>query len=212
MVAIHNYYFAVSLALIVISFISGVFFGSSILSDTESKLTSAIEQSELNMESYYIQQVFLESFHENPCEVAEQQINTLSAELYQIGQQLVGEDAERALGAQYRTLKTRYHLLQARTYLLVAQAERECETTYDVILYYYGTEAEASAQQAAALDTVLEERDVRIFAIEKGYVPQLAFLEDYYDIHTTPALVINHEWVFHDVTEADMIIEALERY
>jgi hypothetical protein len=192
----NRYLFYTALALMSLAFLSGAFFGSTFLAPDE-QVIEQIEQSELSIESFYVEQLFLDTFKQDNCEVARNRIDHLSRELYLIGQQI--DDAQ----SNYAFVKTKYHTLQMRLYIIIHQMQDSCEFTERVILYYYGRDDPRSQTQGEILDRIHTQYSVRIFAVEKGYVESISFIEDFYGIESTPALVIDYETILERPVEED---------
>ncbi len=82
--------------------------------------------------------------------------------------------------------------MQIKTYTMFKKLIDNCDLSTNVILYYYSINNGDSEEQGHILDDVVKEYDAKVFAIEYGYAEELSFLEDYYGVSKTPALVINY--------------------
>ena len=82
--------------------------------------------------------------------------------------------------------------MQIKTFVLYYQLKNKCDIEDCVILFYYSRNDPDSFEQGKILDRLVENFDVQVFAIERDYAPELGFLEQYYDIASSPSLIINY--------------------
>lgn len=192
--------------LLIVVFIAGIILGNTYQPKDET--TTALQQSELNAESFLIEQELFDTF-ETTCDVAEKRLTSLSEQLWTLGKSLSGEDAKAQLGEEtYHYLKLKYHLMQIRTYVLEKNLHDDCHKPLNVILYYYA-QNEASRQQGQILDELAAARNIHIFAIEHQYSKELAFMEDYYSLTTAPTLIINFNTTLTGLNSQETIIPHL---
>lgn len=183
--------FVILLSIFVV-FIIGVFVGSAWKGAGSSSVDRMIKQSELDAESFLIEQELFESF-DIDCGLAETRLADLSDGLWKLGKVLAVDNAVKNLGEDnFNFLKRKFHLMQVRTYLLYKEFLSKCDTDQNVILYYYGSNQD-SVGQGSILDSLVQEFGLKVFAVEFGYSDDLLFLEQYYDISQTPALIINYD-------------------
>ncbi len=186
--------FFITLLSIIFVFMLGIFVGRWVGSSNLSQIDYFIKENELNTESYILEQEMISGIAEGDCSAANIRINSLSEDLWKIGQSLSPSDAEERLGSEnYNFLKRKYHLLQIRTYTLLYKIKQECQgTASSVILYYFSRNDPDSGKQGEILDRIVDDFGANVFAIEYSYSPELSFLEEYYGITGTPAVVINY--------------------
>lgn len=188
-----KYLVVTSALLLVFVFIGGVLLGRSLEGLESGRISNFIKENELNTESYLIEQELIEEFDQNNCELTNVRIEDLSTELSGIGRRLIEEDAEKKLGSEnYIFLKKKFHLMQVKTYILFKKFREACSTSNNIILFYYSLNDNDSAEQGKILDRIVENYDAKIFAIEYNYPNEISFLESYYKITKTPAVVINY--------------------
>ena len=157
------------------------------------EVNKVVRQSELSTESYLLEQELLAGFDKN-CELAKTRLSALSAELWQLGKLLGSETAKNDLGGKnYHFLKLKYHLMQAKTYLLYAGLNKDCNFNMPVVLFFYRQDDSDSKKQGEVLDRLVQDYDIKVFAIEGGYSSELKFLEIFYDVSETPFLVLNYD-------------------
>jgi len=198
-----------TLLLVIVVFVIGVIIGNT-WESSESRITSKIlKQSELDTESFIVEQELFESFETN-CGLAEQRINALSEELWKLGKVLGTKDAQEKLGSSdYNFLKRKYHLMQIRTYILTKKLQVDCGQKIDIILYYYDLDDPLSEQQGKILDQLVASNDIHVFAIEYQYSNELKFLEDYYEVRRTPTIIVNFEYHLVGLVPIEKIIPLL---
>ncbi|MEM3154070.1 MAG: hypothetical protein QW165_00690 [Candidatus Woesearchaeota archaeon] len=179
--------------LLAVVFSTGILFGSQWKSSRSEEISKILKQSELDAESFMVEQELFESFETN-CQLAEKRLDSLGQELWQLGKVLGSDDAKEKLGEEnYRHLKRKYHLMQIRTYILDKKLQQDCGSTINVILFYFKQNDPASEQQGKILDELVGQYNLHVFAIEYRYSKELEFLEDYYGITEAPTLVVNFE-------------------
>ncbi len=177
--------------MVCIVFAVGVFVGNSWRSQSSSEISKLLRSSELDAESFLIEQELFKNFETN-CDFAQKRLNSLSQELWGLGKVLGSDDAEQRLGSEdYVFLKRKYHLMQIRTFVLEKQLKEECGTGSKVILFYFKRNDPASREQGMILDELVDKYDLHIYAVELGYSKELKFLEDYYGIKEAPAIVFD---------------------
>lgn len=191
--------------LVVIVFAIGIIVGRSVSNPELSEVNRFIKQSELTTESYLIEQELLAGFEKN-CDLAELSLAGLSNDLWKLGKLLGTETAKQDLGEEnYDFLKRKFHLMQIKTYTLYQRLRQDCAVTVPVILFYYSKNDPQSLEQGTILDQLVEDLDVKVFAVEHDYSMELRFLEEYYEIAQTPAVVVNFEHAREGLTSYDDI-------
>lgn len=198
----------ITLLLVCVVFAAGIIVGNLWKSESTG-VSKTLRQSELDTESFLVEQELFESFETN-CELAEKRLGTLSEELWKLGKILGAADAKQTLGEEnYNLLKRKYHLTQIRTYVLEKKLQQDCKSTTNVILFYFEQNGKASEEQGKILDELVQQYPIHVFAIEFQYSKELEFLEDYYGLTTAPSLVINFENTIKGPATKDKIIPLL---
>ena len=183
----------VTLLLVLVVFVVGVLVGNAWRSGTSSEVSKVLRQSELSAESFLIEQDLFENFETN-CGLAKKRLSSLSEELWKLGKVLGGPEAKKELGANdYDMLKRKYHLMQIRTYVLYKKLQQDCQAQVNVVLFYFKKNDDNSEAQGKILDDLVKKYGLNVFAIEYNYSKELEFLEDYYEINQTPALIVNFD-------------------
>ncbi len=197
--------------LLILVFAIGIIVGRSVSNPELSDVNRFIKQSELTTESYLIEQELFAGMEKN-CDLAKLRLSVLSNELWQLGKLLGSETAKQDLGEEdYNFLKRKFHLMQIKTYTLYHQLKQDCSVDVPVILFYYSQNDAKSQEQGAVLDKLVGEFDVKVFAMEYNYSPELRFLEEYYEITGTPSVVVNFETVRKGLTPYDELVALARR-
>jgi len=203
-------FLAVVLSLTIV-FAIGVILGWSLSTAKATEATKILKENELNTESFLLEQELFETLGSKGCELTQTRLDDLSQQLYTLGIQLGTPTAKQDLGEEnYHLLKRRYHLLQIKTYTLYYRFRQSCVMPNPVFLFYYSKNDAASAQQGEILDDIVAAYDARVFAIEFQYSPELAFLEQYYNITSTPTIIMNYGVQFTSLTQPTVLEQALE--
>lgn len=180
--------------LLIIAFVFVLGFGlGNYFTSSDGSVHKIIQESELNAESFLIEQQLIETLGAN-CEFSQARLSALSEQLWRLGQMLDKETAKEELGPQgYDFLKKKFHLMQIKTYALYKKLEQTCGKEFDIILFYFKREDDASKQQGEILNQVVEDFDTKVFAIEFDYSPELKFLEEFHQVSSAPTLIVNFE-------------------
>jgi len=199
----------ITILLLAVVFSIGVLLGNQWKGSSSTEASKVLRQSELDAESFLVEQELFESFETN-CPLAAKRLGSLGDELWQLGKVLGAGDAKQKLGEEnYAFLKRKYHLMQIRTYILDKKLQQDCGSTINVILYYFRQQDPASEQQGKILDELVEKHNLHVFTIEYKYSKELEFLEDYYDIHQTPTLVVNYENTLPGLVSKEQLLPLL---
>ncbi len=198
-----------TILLVCVVFILGILLGNAWSTSESSDVSKVLRQSELDAESFLVEQELFESFETN-CALAEKRLSTLSDELWKLGKVLGAEDAKEKLGEEnYSFLKRKYHLMQIRTYILDKKLQEGCGSRTNVILFYFKKDDPLSEQQGKILDNLAETYHLHVFAIEHRYSRELEFLEDYYEITDAPALVVNFDHTLRGLVTKEQLMPLL---
>ncbi|MBS3124706.1 hypothetical protein J4211_00410 [Candidatus Woesearchaeota archaeon] len=194
--------------LVAVVFVLGVVLGNSWKSADSSEVGKILRSSELDAESFRVEQELFKSFESN-CELAKTRLGALSEDLARLGKVLGAKDARVQLGDDYDFHKKKFHLMQIRTYVLEKKLTTDCADSGDVVLYYYRQGDPASEGQGRVLDELVPKHDLHVFAIEYNYSKELKFLEDYYQVNTTPTLVVNFKDVLSGSVSKEQLVPLL---
>jgi len=212
--AFPRYIFLTSLAITLLVFVAGLFLGWNLDSLRSSELLSDLRNNELDTESYLVERAFWDSYGGEDCNFAEIRLNSLSAELAELGQYLNSYQQKNIFEEEeFQYLTRRYFLLEIRGYILYNELKENCALENDVILYFYGFEDEESQKQGYVLDAIVDRSNgtVDIFSFNKNYPGDgaLETLKLYYNITSTPTTIINGDIKKEGYADYDEIKELL---
>lgn len=195
--------FASMILILIFTFVSGVLIGTSISNAGVSELESLIKYSELNTESYVVEQALIKSLGKEDCNFSQRRLEMMSTELSKIGRTLTAEE-DNLDKIAFNQLKRKYHIMQTKTYVEFHNFKNNCGDLSSVVLFYYKDDVD-SLKQGQILDLIVDNYPVNVFAVEYNYSKELDFLQDYYNVEQTPSLVINYDKVFTGLTDYEKI-------
>lgn len=202
-------YFVLILSAVIL-FTIGVLVGNNLQTVKSNEISSVIKQSELNTESFLIEQELFQ-YDSSSCNLIKFRLQDLSQQLWKIGKKLSDSSVEHELGkTEYRLLKRKYHLMQIRVYLYYKKFIDECGSGPDIILYYYDPNDKKSEEQGFVLDDIAKNFNVSIFAIQRNYSSELNFLEAYYVVERSPTIIINYETKKEGLIPYEQIAELIK--
>ena len=194
--------FLIIALVIAFTFTIGFILGSNFASGKLNQIASSLKQSELTAQSIFLEQQLIA---EVGCDKAKKRIEDLSLKLWDLGKLIGGEEAEKNLGKRnYLLLKKKFHLSQIETSLLYKNLIEECNLKDNVIIFYFSRNQSESAEQGKILDEFAK-KGAKIFAIEFNFTPELNFFERFFDVKTTPAIIINFNKKFEGLTKYEEI-------
>ncbi len=164
------------------------------VSDTE----NFVFNTELDTESFVVENEFFETFGSGSCSVLNGRIDSLGENLAELGNTLTRYDTKKIFNNdEYNQLRRKYFLLEIRTYILRKQIEENCAgETSNVILFFYETKNnQESLNQGYALDYIVERNEgVVVFSIDIDFDdPALKSLMKFYNITSAPTIVVNFD-------------------
>jgi hypothetical protein len=195
--------------LVLIVFIIGIIIGKNISSSDLDELSRQMRESELNTESFLVEQQLFGMAEDN-CEIFNSRIVDLARDLDKIGTLLTTGDPINDLGKEnYFYMKKKYHLMQVRFYLLYKQVKETCNVSKHMILYFYSIDHPESKEQGYVLDELVQEYPVIVLAIEYNFTRDLDFLQSSYRIEDTPSMVIDYDTTYQGLTGYEMLEDYL---
>lgn len=202
-------FFTATILAVCIAFALGILLGWSLSTSKLSEATKILKNTELNTESFLLEQELVKTLGPQGCDLARQRVNELGDQLYHLGNLLSTNSARHDLGVNYDILKRQYHLLQIRTYTLNFRLTENCNSSSPVILFYYTQHSKESSEQGKILDELVNKHGAQVYALEFNYSQDLRFLEEYYNISRAPALVLNYEMIFQTVATKEALENAI---
>ena len=188
--------FITSLAITLVVFAGGLLLGWNLDTLRTTEVLEDLRNNELDTESYLVEQAFWDSFDGNDCSFAEPRLNSLSVELAELGHYLNEYQKKNVFEEEeFQYLARRYFLLEIKGYVLYNDLKEQCNIDNNVILYFYGNEDPESEKQGYVLDKIvaLSNGTIDVFSINKNFEgdPALDNVKLYYNVTTTPTLIIN---------------------
>ena len=198
-------------------FILGVLVGYGVDWWRTGDVLGTIRMSELDAQSYQIEQEFFDTFGQYECELSSKRLTELAHELGELGYYLVSFEKRSVFKKQdYDYLLRKYLLLEIRTYTLLMKVKENCGSDDIIILYFFDPGDAVSERQGRVLDVLVKEYDnLSVFSINEGYHGDLilANVREHYGVESTPTLIINGDLKrdgFVDKEELEMIFKGFE--
>lgn len=199
-----------ALAFAIVLFCAGLFLGFSVDKLRESEISNNIVRSELDAQSYFLEQQYLESFTNANCELFAKQVEILRNRNYETGRQL-----ENWANAKYTfnkkdfgDVKRRYFIQEGQLLLLVENLRQNCATDYNSILFFYKIGDGDSVKQGYVLDSIsLSRNDTLVLSFDKDFIeePFVDLLLSTYGVEKTPTIIVNGKRKFEGLTSRAQI-------
>lgn len=193
----HSGVFGRTLLLTTLIFVIGVILGLGMDSLRSNNAVVGLRNSELDAQSYLTEQEFFEAFGGYSCDVADQKLYELSKNLGEQGYYIASFEKKSLFGKNdYDYLIRKYFLMELKTYTQFNKLKTQCGLNKTLILYFFDPEDSTSERQGTLLDVfVKKDTNIAVFSINAKYQGD-AFIDTvklYYNITTTPTLIINNE-------------------
>lgn len=191
--------FISTLLLTTVIFILGVLVGYGIDRLRTGDVLDTLRNSELDTQSYQIEQEFFSTFGQYNCELASKRLNKLAHDLGELGYYLVSYE-KRSFFQQkdYNYLLRKYLLMELRTYTLFMNVKNNCNTHDIIILYFFDPGDVLSERQGRILDVLVKENPhISVFSINGNYREDL-FVEGvklHYNVTATPTIIVDDTFV-----------------
>ncbi|VVB98261.1 Uncharacterised protein [uncultured archaeon] len=184
-----------AIAMIVL-FAASLYVGYAIESDNYAKVEDRINGFQDELENALLFTMFLQTHNESAsvCSALSAQLEDSAQYTYDIYGEL--EQSKGGVFRQYETLRSKYFLANMRFYLLLRQYKQACnDTALEPILFFYS--AQSDCPSCAAQGKVLDDLrascgNARVYAfpVDVQGVSMIKAFKSYYNITSTPALVI----------------------
>jgi len=195
-------------------FLAGIALGWTIDNFKVNTITSALNQNELNTESFLLESQFVENFGGDYCKLLNLRIKDLQKSIAQTSEQLsTWGESKKFKTSDFDYLKRKYFLLEIKFLFLLQDMTHTCGKSYDTILFFYNIDDSQSMRQGYALDEVrMTRNDLIVLSFDKNYVaePLMLVLLTKYDIESAPAIVINGQRTISGYTSAEKINALLD--
>lgn len=197
--AYKKYIIATSFIIAAAIFAGGILLGVFLDRYRVSDVINSIQESELDTESYTVEQMFAENFGGTNCDFLRSRLTDMSAKLSGIGHKLtLYESGTLPLQrSDYDYLKRRYFVLESHIYIYELRMKNACNDDRMLVLFFYrGGDDTESVKQGYALDELYRNYPGRVsthsFDIDFKNSTMTDLLEKYYNITGAPTIVINN--------------------
>lgn len=189
--AVKSYYITAVLIVFFLGFLLGWFYNDSSLDETKLLL----EESQLNIDSFNYALLFSEELNVSMCNL--EMIDYMEDILFKTGQELISlEETSNDFSEEYSLLKQKHNINQVLFYTYYRDYYFGCEDSEDMILFFFNSsQLDDSNNQGEILNSIVEQYDVRVLAMDYDYTERLDFFYDFYDTQSLPTLVINYDEV-----------------
>ncbi len=178
-------------------FIIGILVGYSVDFFRSSDVLETVQQSELDTQSYLIEQEFFNTQGGYNCAIAQKRLGHLAEELGELGYYLVSfEEKNLFKQKEYDYLLRKYVLLQIKTYAQFIDIKNQCSLQHNLILYFFDPNDVLSERQGKVLDVLVKkDTGLSVFAINIKYEGDILLetLKTHYNVTLTPTLIINEK-------------------
>lgn len=205
----------ISLVATIIVFLSGIFLGWTIDNLKENTVLEDISQSELDLESFIIEQQMIADFNGDTCYLLSSRISELQKQTGKIGYAIENYEQSKSSNVDYNYLKRKHIILNTRLWLLMDQLNKNCGEEQTSIIYFYKQNCRDCLVQGYVLDDLNEElnNSINVFAYDADFEeePLIILLKEKYDVDIAeiPILIINGETKLEGLSTKEEILFTL---
>lgn len=186
--------FALVLTLFV--FFVGFLLGSSLDRFRVTDATTLVRTSELEVESFLLEQDFFDTFTSDPCSFSDERLRYMSDAIVEVGQRLrTYELNDLTQQAEYDWLRGRYFLLELKYYTQLQRIQTSCAPSdRDVVLFFYDVDDHPdSLRQGYVLDQLVKSYpSLIVLSIDRTFAnPFVQSVTQFYNVTTAPTLILN---------------------
>ncbi len=207
--------FIISGILTVVVFSLGIVLGISLDQLREDDVFDNLRQSELDTESYLVEQTYINSFGGDVCAALSSRTTDLKFITTRIGQQLGKYSAKNfVLTSDLDYLKRKYFISEIKFLTLINDLNNNCNTNYVTILFFYTKDDQSSARQGYILSDLEEEYkdELIVLSIDKDYEdePLVRMLKQRYNLSKDSTLVINNDKKIEEFTSKEELKKLID--
>ena len=186
--------FALVLTLFV--FFVGFLLGSSLDRFRVSDATMLVRSSELDVESFLLEQDFFDTFGD-PCDLSDTRLRHLSDAIVEVGKTLrTYELNDLTKKAEYDWLRGRYFLLELKYYTQLKYMHDTCDSSArDVLLFFYDiADHPDSLRQGYVLDQLVrQDSSLIVLSVDRSFSnPLVQTLTTFYNVTAAPTLILHY--------------------
>ncbi len=187
-----------STILTIIVFSLGIALGIGLDQLREDDVFDNLRRSELNTESYLVEQGFISSFGGDVCTALSSRTADIKFITKEIGQQLSRYTEKNfVLTRDLDYLKRKYFISEIKFLTLINDLNKNCNTNYVPVLFFYTKDDTISSRQGYILSDLSEEykQDLIVLSIDKDYEdePLVKMLKTRHDIVKDSTLIIDND-------------------
>ena len=188
--------FFTSLILTIIIFVMGLLVSYVLDFYRMDEITRVIESHEVDKSAYFLEGQFIESIGGDKCAVMNKRFFDLKTDIHKVGIALNnywGKSFIKTTDFDY--LKRHYFLLELEFFSLIKKLNKECDTDYVTLMFFYEKDDQDSITQGYILEDLGQayKDNVVILSLDKDYEdePLVPLLVNTYNITTAPTMIIN---------------------
>ena len=206
---------AVSFVIAIVLFFSGLGLGIVFDNLRTSEIDKLLTKSQLDIDSFLLQQQLLEDFDSTTCDIAKEQFVSLQRQRSEIGQKLEDYEDKSVSDDELNVLKRKHIILSVSSLSTLETIERNCgDTNIEGIIFFYAKDDASSKKQGFILDDVRNKLpdSVTVFAFDLNFneEPLIGFLKTKYNATIAPTVIVNGDTKLEGVTDADKIIAEIK--
>lgn len=187
------------------AFIFGLFIGNFFNATELDRIELEVQNNTLNLRSIDQMLKFQQALGVDYCNI--DYLNTLKTQITRTGEKLASlESTKSTNNKDYEYLVKSRHINQVALYTEFYRQRIDCDQDQNVILFFFD-DSSTSEEAGKKLDMLQQEVPVTIIAMSYGYVEQLDFFYEYYEVNDTPFLKINfeHELISENITMSNIL-------
>jgi len=189
--------FMISAVITLLVFLTGMILGWSLDRFKEGEVFTNMEVNELNTQSYFLEQKFIEG-EDEVCDILRSRVDNMEYTLTKIGSQLPSsEDSSLSSETQLDILKRKHVLAEVQFLILLNDLKDKCGSSRIPILFFYTKDDRTSKEQGYVLTWAYEKykEDVVILSFDKDYTdePLITTLKLHHGVEGSSAVVIDGE-------------------
>ena len=189
--------FVTSLILTISIFIIGLLISYVLDLYRMDEITRVIENHETDKTAYLLEEQFIDSVGGDKCGVMNQRFFDLKTDMHKVGIALTNYWSESLIKKiDFDYLKRHYFLLELEFYTLINKLNKECDTDYVTILFFYEKDDADSITEGYILEDISlsYKTNVVVLSLDKDYEDEVLvpLLVKSYNITKAPTMIINN--------------------
>ncbi len=173
----------------------GVLVGLQMDDMRQDRLSSELEKSNLETETFSVLDTYVSRSDGDYCELMEVQIPDIGERNAQLGSELERFEAQNIGSDQeYEYIRDRYYNNQLRLYMAVNNYRDRCgDTNQTTVLYFFDDSAE-SIRMGSVLNEIVQQTETQVFSFNAEVdSPIVNILKKDHNVTSSPTLIVNDE-------------------